>query len=99
MHCQIRVAREHRALHLLDEDTLAPDLRQRNVGASVALGTHWHDLDLQSFVDLPQQSGNVVGLPPRQVRRPGGNPQHGFRSRALSEPLHPPVHTADGTAG
>ena len=66
VHGEVRLAVEHRALELLDEQALAAERRQRPVEPAVAGGRHRHELDRARGVGTVQPVAHVLGLPQRE---------------------------------
>ena len=89
---------EHRGLHLLDEDALAPDLPERSVAVTVAFGGDDDQLDRRRRTGVPQSRwprsrpasgpGRCPGS--RCGRRDGGGALRGRTGRAASRPAARP---------
>ena len=73
VHGDVGAAFLHRDLEFLDEQALAADLRERAVLHAVALRAHRHELDGQVGMRGPQQRGDVLGLPERELAAAGGD--------------------------
>src|SRR5690606_11102997 len=67
MEREIRAAVEQRLLELLDEETLAADLRERTVEEHVAGGLDRNERDVERGLAAPEQIADVARLPQREL--------------------------------
>jgi hypothetical protein len=72
MHRGIGAAFQHGHFQLFQKQTLAADLRQRDIEDLIAAGGHRHRLDLQTGMRRAQQGSDMVGLPERECAFTGG---------------------------
>ena len=67
----VRASFGDRDFQLLDEKSLAADLRQRPIHDAVALRRHRHQLDGEAGMRFTQLRSDVLRLPEREAALPG----------------------------
>jgi hypothetical protein len=85
MHREIRAAFQECYFEFLDEQPLAPHLRQRGIEDLVAARRHGHQFDPQGRMGGQQTGPDVVSLPEGKRAFPGGDTEGGNGHGTLAE--------------